>query len=232
MIVAASLFDLIRCDFNHIEFGDFYEICIMKDNLKEHWETIYKTKQSNEVSWTQEVPTVSLEFIHKFNLPKTARIIDIGGGDSKLVDFLLDEGYNNVSVLDISDAAINRAKERLGKNADKVKWIVCDILDFMPNEKYDLWHDRAAFHFQTDKDKIEKYLNIVKNAVDGMAIIGTFSVDGPKKCSGLEIKQYDEDGMKERFEKSDFKNVECKREDHITPAGAIQNFVFCSFLKK
>jgi SAM-dependent methyltransferase len=204
----------------------------MKENLKDHWETIYKTKQPNEVSWTQDVPAVSLEFIHKFSILKTAKIIDIGGGDSKLVDFLLAEGYVNLSVLDISEAAIQRAKERLGENAKKVKWIICDILDFKPFEKYDLWHDRAAFHFQTDPDKIEKYLSIVKNAVDGMVIIGTFSVDGPKKCSGLEIRQYDEDGMKEKFEKSDFKNVECKREDHITPAGAVQNFVFCSFMKK
>lgn len=204
----------------------------MKENLKEHWETIYKTKQPNEVSWTQEVPTISLEFIKKYNIPKSAKIIDIGGGDSKLVDFLLKEGYNNISVLDISEAAILRAKERLGEDANKVKWIVSDILDFKPIEKYDLWHDRAAFHFQTDSDKIERYLNIVRNAVDGMVIIGTFSVDGPQKCSGLEIRQYDEDGMKEKFEKSDFENVECKREDHITPAGAVQNFVFCSFLKQ
>ena len=204
----------------------------MNENLKEHWETIYKTKQPNEVSWTQEVPAVSLEFIHKFNIPKSAKIIDIGGGDSKLVDFLLAEGYTDISVLDISEAAILRAKERLGKESYKVKWIVCDILDFMPVEKYDVWHDRAAFHFQTDADKIEMYLKIVKNAADGMVIIGTFSVDGPQKCSGLEIKQYDEDGMKEKFEKSDFKNIECKREDHFTPSGAVQNFVFCSFIKK
>lgn len=204
----------------------------MNENLKEHWETIYKTKQPNEVSWTQEVPAVSLEFIHKFNIPKSAKIIDIGGGDSKLVDFLLAEGYTDISVLDISEAAILRAKERLGKESYKVKWIVCDILNFMPVEKYDVWHDRAAFHFQTDADKIEMYLKIVKNAADGMVIIGTFSVDGPQKCSGLEIKQYDEDGMKEKFEKSDFKNIECKREDHFTPSGAVQNFVFCSFIKK
>jgi len=204
----------------------------MSYNLKQHWETIYKTKQPNEVSWTQEVPAISLELIHKFNIPKTARIIDIGGGDSKLVDFLLAEGYTNISVLDISAAAIQRAKERLGNEAIKVNWIVCDILDFIPTEKYDLWHDRAAFHFQTDTEQIEKYINIVKSAVDGVAIIGTFSVDGPKKCSGLEIKQYDEEGLIERFKKSDFKIVECKREDHITPSGAIQNFVFCSFMKK
>jgi len=204
----------------------------MQDNLKAHWDSIYSTKAPHEVSWTQEVPTVSLEFIHKFNIPKTARIIDIGGGDSKLVDFLLSEGYTHVSVLDISEAAILRAKKRLGDSADKVTWIICDILDFTPVEKYDVWHDRAAFHFQTDAAKIEKYLSIIKKAVDGLVIVGTFSVDGPKKCSGLEIKQYDEDEMKKKFEKFDFKNVECKREDHITPAGSVQNFVFCSFIKQ
>lgn len=159
----------------------------MKVDIKEHWENIYRTRKPNEVSWTQEVPEVSLEFIHACNIPKSARIIDIGGGDSTLVDFLLMEGYNNISVLDISAAAILRAKERLGKNAYKVKWIISDILDFMPTEKYDVWHDRAAFHFQTDSNKIEKYLNIVRNAVDGIVIMGTFSVDGPLKCSGLEI---------------------------------------------
>lgn len=204
----------------------------MLGNTKEHWEKIFSTKKSNEVSWTQEVPSISLEFIQKFKINKVANIIDIGGGDSKLVDFLLAEGYSNISVLDISEAAILRAKERLGKDASKVKWIVSDILDFNPNEKYDVWHDRAAFHFQTEIDKIEKYLNIVKNAVDGMVIIGTFSVDGPIKCSGLDIKQYDEAEMKEKFQQSGFKNLECKREDHISPAGAVQNFVFCSFIKK
>jgi trans-aconitate methyltransferase len=200
-------------------------------DTKEHWENIYKTKQPNEVSWTQEVPAVSLEFIHKFSIPKTAKIIDIGGGDSKLVDFLLAEGYSNVSVLDISESAILRAKERLGKDANKAKWIVRDILDFRPKEKYDVWHDRAAFHFQTDKAQIEKYLQIVKKSVDGLVIVGTFSVDGPFKCSGLEIKQYDEQGMKEKFETSGFQNLACKREDHITPSGAVQNFVFCSFMR-
>ena len=204
----------------------------MEQQLKEHWDTIYKTKQPDEVSWTQQVPSISLDFIHKFNISKAATIIDIGGGDSNLVDYLLAEGYSNISVLDISEAAINRAKKRLGKDANKVNWIVSDILDFWPEEKFDVWHDRAAFHFQTDPDKINKYLNIVKNAVNGMVVIGTFSVDGPRKCSGLEIKQYDEEGMKEKLETAQFKNIECKREDHITPSGAIQNFVFCSFVKK
>ena len=208
------------------------EFCTMEENLQSHWETIYKTKQPDEVSWTQDKPSISLEFIHKFSIPKSASIIDIGGGDSKLVDFLLAEGYTNISVLDISEASIQRAKDRLGKEANKVKWIVSDILDFQPLEKYDVWHDRAAFHFQTDPVKIDQYLNIVKDAVNGMVIIGTFSVDGPKKCSGLEIKQYDEQSMKYKFENAAFKNLECKREDHITPAGAVQNFVFCSFLRQ
>ena len=201
----------------------------MKYDLKQHWETIYRTRQPNEVSWTQETPSVSLEFIHKFNIPKSAKIIDIGGGDSKLVDCLLEEGYENISVLDISEAAIERAKRRLGDKAGRVHWIVSDILDFHPAEKYDLWHDRATFHFQTSAEGVDKYLQIVKEAVDGMVIVGTFSVDGPKKCSGLEIKQYDENGMKNKFESLSFKNIECKREDHITPSGAVQNFVFCSF---
>ena len=201
-------------------------------DVKEHWETIYSTKQPHEVSWTQEVPAASLAFIHQFKIPKNAKIIDIGGGDSNLVDFLLAEGYTNLSVLDISEAAILRAQARLGEEAKKVAWIVCDILDFQPNEKYDVWHDRAAFHFQTDSAKIDTYLNIVKNAVDGMVIIGTFSTDGPTKCSGLEIQQYDEESMKSKFIQSDFKNLECKREDHVTPSGAVQNFVFCSFMKQ
>lgn len=203
----------------------------MNVNTKEHWETIFSTKNPQDVSWTQEVPSISLAFIHQFNVPKDASIIDIGGGDSKLVDFLLAEGYTNISVLDISETAISRAKKRLGDQANKVKWIVSDIIDFSPSEKYDVWHDRAAFHFQTEKDAIDKYLEIVKRSVDGMVIIGTFSLDGPIKCSGLEIKQYDEAGMKEKFQQFDFKNLECQREDHVTPAGAVQNFVFCSFMK-
>lgn len=203
--------------------------CFM--NTKEHWETIYKTKQPNEVSWTEQIPSASLEFINKLKIPKTAKIIDIGGGDSKLVDFLLAQGYTDLSVLDISETAIIRAKERLGDKAKNVKWIISDILDFKPTEKYDLWHDRAAFHFQTEEADIDNYLNIIKNAVIGWSIIGTFSVDGPKKCSGLNIRQYDEAGLKYLLEKSEFKFLESKRIDHTTPSGGVQNFIFCSFSK-
>lgn len=203
----------------------------MNAPLKDHWEKIFRTRRPDEVSWTQESPTVSLEYIHKFGIPKDARIIDVGGGDSKLVDVLLREGFTQLTVLDISEAALDRAKARLGEDATKVTWIVSDVLDFNPTVKYDVWHDRAAFHFQTDPEKIERYLDIVKRAVDGMVIVGTFSTDGPLKCSGLDVKQYDEYGMKAAFESHAFQNIECKREDHITPAGVVQNFLFCSFRK-
>ncbi len=202
----------------------------MNQDSKQHWEKIYRTKAPHEVSWTQEVPVLSLDFIRRLGLPKTARIIDVGGGDSKLVDHLLQEGYTNITVLDISAAAIERAKSRLGAAAENVKWIVADILDFKPKEQYDCWHDRAAFHFQTSQEKIDVYLNIVRKAAKGIVIVGTFSTEGPQKCSGLEVKQYNEASMKTTFEANEFRNIECRREDHITPAGAVQNFVFCSFI--
>ena len=203
----------------------------MQVQIKNHWEHIYNTKQPNQVSWTQEVPTISINFVKQLQVPKNASIIDVGGGDSKFVDYLLAEGYTNISVLDISEAAINRAKARLGDKAINVNWIVGDILAFNPTSRYDLWHDRAAFHFQTDISSISKYIKIVNKACSDKIVIGTFSVDGPTKCSGLEIKQYEETSLKNEFENAQFKNIECKREDHITPSGSVQNFIFCAFEK-
>jgi hypothetical protein len=203
----------------------------MQTQIKNHWEHIYNTKQPNQVSWTQEMPSISINFVKQFQIPKDAAIIDVGGGDSKFVDYLLAEGYTNVSVLDISEAAINRAKARLGDKALNVNWIVTDILAFNPALQYDLWHDRAAFHFQTENSSISKYIDIVNKSVTGKVIIGTFSVDGPTKCSGLEIKQYEETSLKNEFENAQFKNIECKRDDHITPSGSVQNFIFCAFEK-
>ena len=197
---------------------------------KKHWETIYSTKQPHEVSWTQDVPKTSLQFIRDFNLPKTAGIIDIGGGDSKLVDFLVDEGYGDVTVLDISEQALLRAKRRLGPNANKVKWIVADVTDFKSDRTYDFWHDRAAFHFLTTPGEIEKYLNTARGAVsdNGYVAIGTFSESGPDKCSGLQIKKYSERTLQEQLKKG-FEKLRCFTEDHITPFKTIQNFLFCSF---
>ena len=203
----------------------------MSEDNKKHWETVYRTKQSNEVSWAQDVPQTSLDFIHAFNVSKTAKIIDIGGGDSKLVDFLLDEGYENITVLDISEAALNRAKARLGNKSKNVTWVVSDVTEFNPKTTFDVWHDRATFHFLTTKEQITKYLSIARNAVNGYLTIGTFSKNGPKKCSGLEIKQYSEVQLQKQLSKG-FKKIRCINEDHITPFKTIQSFLFCSFKKQ
>jgi ribosomal protein L11 methylase PrmA len=200
----------------------------MEKNLKAHWDTVYETKSPQEVSWTQEIPQISLDFVSSFPLGKSASIIDVGGGDSLLVDHLLDLGYTNISVLDISVHAIERAKHRLGERASLVHWIVSDINEFQPEITYDLWHDRAAFHFLTATSDISHYASLVANHAKNM-IVGTFSTDGPLKCSGLEITQYDETSLGELFQAKGFERIETKREDHQTPFGTSQNFVFASF---
>ncbi|WP_395050813.1 class I SAM-dependent methyltransferase [Flavobacterium sp.] len=202
----------------------------MEIDRKNHWETVYETKQPNEVSWTQENPKTSLDFISETHLGKSAKIIDVGGGDSKLVDFLLEEGYENITVLDISSKALKRAQKRLGKNADKVSWIVSDVTEFKPETSYDIWHDRATFHFLTMPEQIKKYIEITEKWVTDFLIVGAFSENGPKKCSGLEIKQYSEMEMENQFSKS-FKKLKCIAEDHITPFETTQNFTFCVFEK-
>lgn len=197
---------------------------------RNHWENIYLSKRPNEVSWTQDVPLTSLQLIDGFKLSKSAGIIDIGGGDSKLVDFLLKDGFTDITVLDISAKALAKAKARLGADANNVNWIISDITDFKPDRHYDLWHDRATFHFLTAKDEIEQYLNIARQAVkdNGYITIGTFSEQGPGKCSGLEIKKYSEQTLQEQLKKG-FEKLRCFTEDHITPFKTIQNFLFCSF---
>ncbi len=199
---------------------------------KKHWENIYQTKELKEVSWFQPIPETSLDFFKEFNVPTTAKIIDIGGGDSFLVDHLLDLGYQDITVLDISATAIDRAKQRLGEKAKNVKWIVSDVTTFKPTEKYDFWHDRAAFHFLTDEQEISNYLEIAEKNINstGVLVIGTFSEQGPKKCSGIEIKQYSETTMTDRLKKF-FEKIKCITVDHKTPFDTIQNFVFCSFRK-
>lgn len=200
------------------------------ENRKEHWENVYASKQPHEVSWTQDLPKTSLDFIHSFNLSKSAAIIDVGGGDSKLVDFLLEEGYENISVLDISEIAISKAKKRLGIKADRVKWIVSDIINFKPTVQYDCWHDRATFHFLITAEEINRYLQIARNAIKKFMVIGTFSDKGPKKCSMLDVHQYTEQELQNQLS-VDFKKIKCITEDHRTPFQTEQNFLFCSFMR-
>jgi ubiquinone/menaquinone biosynthesis C-methylase UbiE len=203
----------------------------MEDNVrKSYWDNIYLTRKSDEFSWTQENPKTSLDFIHSFYLPKQASIIDVGGGDSRLVDKLIEEGFEDITVLDISEHPLKRAKERLGEKGKRVNWVVSDITEFETEKTFDLWHDRATFHFLTNAGQKYKYLERAgKNIKDGgLLIIGTFSENGPKKCSGLEIKQYSEAELKEQVKKG-FKKIKCLTEDHKTPSGTLQNFLFCSF---
>ena len=203
----------------------------MKLDKKKHWETVYETKNPDQVSWTQEIPKTSLDFIHSFGLKKTSKIIDIGGGDSKFVDYLLDEGFENITVLDISSKSLEKAKKRLGEKANKVNWIVSDISEFKPNMTFDVWHDRATFHFLTTTDQVKKYMKTARKSVNGFLTIGTFSKNGPKKCSGLDIKQYNENELILEL-KEGFKKIKCVTEDHLTPFDTTQNFLFCSFKRQ
>ncbi len=199
---------------------------------KTHWENIYSQKQPNEVSWWQDHPTPTLEIIHELNLNKATPILDVGGGDSTLADHLLEEGYSNITVLDISEKSIQRAKQRLGKRSAAVTWIPCNILDFEPPCGYGLWHDRATFHFLTTEEETAKYQAIVRRAVlnDGYLILATFSTNGPRRCSGLPVKQYDALALSEYF-KGSFTMLRSFTVDHRTPSHAIQNFQFCCFRK-
>jgi len=199
-------------------------------NRKSHWENVYQSKKLTEVSWYQARPDISLDFLHKYHLPKTASIIDVGGGDSLLVDHLLGEGFENVTVLDISEKALERSKARLGEKAALVKWVVSDAAAFKPSDKYDFWHDRAAFHFFTDEAEIAKYIQTVQQSVapGGYLVLGTFSEKGPEKCSGLPVKQYSEAAMKERLQQF-FEKVKCLTVKHLTPSDKVQEFIFCGF---
>lgn len=205
----------------------------MTTENKEHWENVFTTKGPNDVSWFQEYPKTAIDYLESLNLPKSSNIIDIGGGDSNLVDALLEKGYSNIWVLDISNAALEKAKIRLGEKAAMVHWIVSDITKFNTDVQFDFWYDRAVFHFLTEKDKIEKYVSIVSDAVKegGNFFLGTFSENGPLKCSGLFITQYSESAMKETFN-AGFEAVKCFTENHATPFDTVQNFQFCGFIKK
>ena len=197
---------------------------------KKHWENIYQKKEIDRVSWYQKVPLESLQLIKKYSISNSDKIIDIGCGKSFLADNLLELNYNDISLLDISSNALKEVKERL-KNKT-VNFIAADILNFNSNDKYDIWHDRAVFHFITDLKEIEKYISLCNKYInkDGILIIGTFAEDGPLKCSGLEIKRYSINNLKELF-KENFKFIEGFKKLHNTPFDTEQSFSFCVLRK-
>ncbi|MCK4675648.1 MAG: class I SAM-dependent methyltransferase [Gammaproteobacteria bacterium] len=199
---------------------------------KKHWEQIYSDKKSTEVSWYQQHPERSLELIKATGVDVSARIIDIGGGASTLVDFLLDAGYHKLAVLDLSHAAIEQAKFRLGNRMNKVEWFEQDVTLFTADKPFDVWHDRAVFHFLTDTLDRSSYIHTMCRVLNPGAhvIIATFDLNGPEKCSGLEIKRYSPETMSATLGDS-FQLVETSTEEHKTPGGSLQSFIYCRFIR-
>ena len=200
---------------------------------KQHWEKVFETKADSEKSWFQPFPETSVQFIKDLNIPKDAAIIDVGGGDSYLADVLLHEGYKDITVLDISAKALQNARKRLGKKANRIKWVESDVLNFHPVKKYDCWHDRAVFHFVTDKKDITAYKKQIAGSVkdEGKLIVGTFSEKGPEICSGLPVHRYSQQQLTNTLSRN-FKKIKCIEEIHQTPFNTSQSFTFCSFRKR
>lgn len=198
-----------------------------------HWDHIYETKAGNELSWYQESPAISLDLIRATGVTPGAAIIDIGGGESRLADALLDEGFHALTVLDLSGSALAAAKARLGPRSAKVAWIAADVTAWESSETYDLWHDRAAFHFLTEAVGRQAYAECVAKAVrtGGHVIIGTFAPDGPERCSGLPVVRHDAASIGVVLGQR-FALVHSRRHDHVTPAGRTQRFQFSLFRRE
>ena len=199
-------------------------------NRKAHWQNVYTSKGENEVSWFQDSPTPSLELIDLAGVSDKTAIIDIGGGASRLVDALVDRGFGAITVLDLSAAALDAAKARLSGRSNQVRWIADDATLWQPDRIYDLWHDRASFHFLTDPANIAAYIARMKAATapGSKVIIGTFALDGPEKCSGLIVSRYNPESLTATLGKS-FELIDSRHHEHVTPWGATQRFQFSTF---
>ena len=196
---------------------------------KAHWEKVYTTKAPDAVSWFAPHLETSLKLIHQATRDKHAAIIDIGGGEATLVDDLFAEGYQNISVLDISQKAIDVSRSRIGDQADQVHWYCADITDVaLPQNHFDVWHDRAVFHFLTHDTQRLKYVDQVMRSVKhgGHVIISTFGPEGPEKCSGLDVVRYDATSLHNQFGKT-FRLIDSSTEIHQTPMGTTQQFLYC-----
>jgi SAM-dependent methyltransferase len=198
-----------------------------------HWQNVYSTRGEREVSWFEERPALSLELIRAAGATPRSSVIDVGGGASRLVDSLLADGFDVVTVLDISEAALSAAKRRLGGKAADVTWIVADITTWEPSQVYDLWHDRAVLHFLTDASDRAAYAARLNEALrpGGHAIIGTFALDGPERCSGLPVVRYDAKSLADLLG-TDFELVDARTHTHHTPMGSIQRFQFSVFRRR
>lgn len=209
--------------------------CPMSQPLTKHWQTIYSTKDPKEVSWFQAQASTSLRLIQKAQLNLEAEIIDVGGGASVLVDQLLEQGFKHITVLDLAEAALQKSQVRLGELANKVTWLIANIVEVeFADHQFDLWHDRAVFHFLTEHNDQQRYLQKVTAALKsgGYLVISTFAEDGALKCSGLPVQRYSTQELIHFFGQSAFDVVEEGKEVHITPAGNEQKFSYLLLRKK
>ena len=199
---------------------------------KTHWDSIYRGKSAQDVSWYQSKPALSLELIRHAQVSDDAPILDVGGGLSLLVDNLIAEGYSHIGVLDISANAIASTRQRLAEKADGIEWYAEDIMDFSPPHSYSIWHDRAVFHFLTEASDREKYIAVLKRVLSpaGQLIMAAFAIDGPTKCSGLDVVQYDAEKLKAELGEG-FELLEQKAELHVTGSGVEQRFSYFRFIR-
>ena len=200
---------------------------------QDHWENVYTSKGESQLSWFQETPALSLELIELAGVVRSSAIVDIGGGASRLADSLVSRGYEDVTVLDLSAAALAAARSRIGEEANRVTWIAADVTAWEPSRSYDLWHDRAAFHFLTLARDQAAYVARLRRALHpgGHAIIGTFASDGPERCSGLVVSRYDANRLAATLG-SGFELIDARRHEHVTPWGATQKFQFSTFRRE
>ncbi len=204
----------------------------MNSDLKSHWENIYSSKNEDGVSWFQEYPKTSIDLIEKYSSNKSISIVDIGSGRSRILKNLIENEYDDLTYLDISQEACSKSKISLGNNKDLVQWYVVNVLDFNTEYNFSIWHDRAVFHFLISKEDVEKYKQVALKNIHqgGYLILGTFSENGPEKCSGLNVSRYSPESLKKIFN-PEFKMIESFTIDHKTPFDTNQNFLFSIFKK-
>ena len=205
----------------------------MTQERKNHWDDVYQGKSATEVSWYQDSPDRSLALVDSTGIAKQAPIIDVGGGASPLVDHLLESGYSDVTVLDLASAAFDQARARLAARAVEVDWVVSDVTRFRPRRRYRLWHDRAVLHFRTEATDRERYVDVLRRALepDGHVIIATFGPEGPKRCSGLDVRRYSVDLLSELLG-TEFILQSHELENHQTPTGALQQFLYTCWARR
>ena len=199
-------------------------------NRQEYWNQVYQTKGSQDISWHQRRPDLSLALIAASAVGKDAGIIDVGGGASTLVDFLLDDGHTRLAVLDLSGVALSHSRTRLGARADGVEWFEADVTSFQSPHRFDLWHDRAVFHFLTTAEDHQRYMATLRRTLHpgGTVVLSTFALDGPPKCSGLDVMRYDESSILAELG-AEFQLQEVRRETHVTPWQSEQHFIYFRF---